>query len=215
LITLYVDGYYVNQFDATCMIALEEKAVEYTTARALLRDGGGVPIALAQKTGLPRVPAMQHGDFWLSESIAIVEYLDESFPAPPFPSLLPATARARARARQLMAFVRFELGDLRAERAWWMCVYPTQAPPLSAGAERDAKLLLDLVATLTARGDLGDWNIAHADLALTLYRLARTDYPLPADARRVLDASLARPSVRKYIEHQRPPFPPPRPLAMG
>jgi glutathione S-transferase len=215
LITLYVDGYFVNQFDATVMIALEEKRIPYTTARALLRDGGGVPPALSGKTGIARVPAIQHGDFWLTESLAIVEYLDETFGAP---LLLPQAPRARARTRQLMAFVRFDLIEVREERPWWMCVYPSHAlpaPALSTTAERDVRELFALVSHLEAAGELAVWNIAHADLALLLLRLARTEYTLIDPAQRLLDRCLERPSVRAYVDHARPPNPPPRPLAKG
>jgi glutathione S-transferase len=47
------------------------------------------------------VPALVDGDMVLSESDAIAEYLDERFPAP---SLLPGTARERARIRFLSRF---------------------------------------------------------------------------------------------------------------
>ena len=47
------------------------------------------------------VPALVDGDMVLSESDAIAEYLDERFPSP---SLLPGTARERARIRFLSRF---------------------------------------------------------------------------------------------------------------
>jgi glutathione S-transferase len=205
-ITLYVDGYFVNQWDGTCIVALEEKQLPYSTARALLRDGGGVTPALVGRTNIARVPALQHGDMWLTESSAIVEYLEETFPDRP---LFPANPVARAKTRQLMAFLRSDLFALRTERSWWFCVYPERPlPPLSRDAQRDARELVDLVVRLSAAGELAEWNIAHADLAFTLLRLARTNYPLPEAAQQFIDASLARPSLRVYIEHPRPPFPP-------
>ena len=106
------------------MVALEEKQVAYSTARALLRDGGGVPPALLTHTNIGRVPAFQHGDLWLTESSAIIEYLEETFPAPSYPRLLPADPYARAKARQWMSFVRSDLFALRTELSWWTCVYP-------------------------------------------------------------------------------------------
>jgi glutathione S-transferase len=216
VITLYVDGYFVNQWDASCVVALEEKGLPYATARALLRDGGGVPAALTGQTGIARVPAMQHGDFWITESTAIIEYLEETFPPPAYPRLLPAEPQARARARQIMSFVRVDASRLKDERSWWMCVYPAPAlPPLSPAAERDARELVELTVRLAARGELAEWNIAHADLALVLYRLARTDYPLPPVVQQFLDANLVRPAVRAYLDHPRPPNPPPLPLAAG
>lgn len=216
MITLYADGYFVNQFDGTVVIALEEKGLPYTISRALLRDGGGVPAALASRTWIARVPAVQYGDLWLSESSAIVEYFEEVFPPPAHPPVLPVDPVSRARARQLMAFARSELGALRDERPWWMSVYPTDPPPpLSAAAERDARELLAVIEQFAAGGELAEWNIAHADLALWLLRLARTGYPVPEVAQRLLDDNLARPSVRAYVERPRPPHPPPRALAAG
>jgi glutathione S-transferase len=215
LITLYVDGYFVNQWDAACFVALEEKQLPYSTARAILRDGGGVPSALTGRTHIARVPALQHGDFWLTESAAIIEYLEDTFPPPHYGRLLPADPKARAKARQIMSFIRADLYALRDERSWFMCVYPDLAPPLSPGGERDARELVDLIVRLANAGELADWNIAHADLAYCLLRLARTSYPLPQPAQRFLDAALVRPSIRVYLDHPRPPNPPPRALAAG
>jgi glutathione S-transferase len=217
-LTLFVDGYFVNQWDATCVVALEEKQLPYSTARALLRDGGGVTPGLAGRTQIARVPALNHGDVWLSESSAIVEYLDEVFPAPAYAPLLPADPVARARTRQYMAFVRSSLLHLRDERSWWMCVYPqSNPPPLSPRGERDARELVDLVERLATAGELApaDWNIGHADLALTLLRLGRTSYPLPEQAAAFLEAAIQRPSLRAYLEHPRPPFRPYEAFAAG
>jgi len=213
-ITLYVDGYFVNQFDASVMTALVEKGVEYSIVRALLRDGGGVPAQLARSAIIGRVPAFQHGDFWLTESMAIIEYLEETFAPPAYPRLLPADARIRARARQVMSFVRADLWDLRGERSYWMCVYQVgPLPPLSRQAERDARELVAVTERFAA--EQLPWCIAHADLAYTLLRLARTEYALTPAATAFLDEQLARPSVRAYLELVRPPNPPPRQLAAG
>ena len=206
---MYVDGYFASPYDACCFVALTEKQVPFTTVRALLRDGQGVPDGITNRTAIARIPALQHGDFWLNESMAIAEYLEEAFPPPASPRLLPADLRARARARQIMAWVRFDLRTLRDERPWWMVLYPASPAPLSPAAQRDATELCDLVVRLCALGELGAWNIAHADLAFALLRLARTDYPLPAPARQFLDEAIARPSVRAYLEHARPPHRPP------
>ena len=64
-------------------------------------------------------------------------------------------------------------------------------------------------------GELAEWNIAHADLALSLVRIANTDFPIPDTVRAFLATTLERPSVRVYMEHPRPPNPPPRALASG
>ena len=74
-LTLYVDGYFTSVWDATCFVALTEKQLEFSTARALLRDGQGAPARSREHTAIARIPALQHGDFLLTESLAIAEYL--------------------------------------------------------------------------------------------------------------------------------------------
>jgi glutathione S-transferase len=212
-LVLYGDGYFASPFDACCFVALEEKQLPFTMARAVLREGGGVPPVLRTRTGIPRVPALQHGDFWLTESIAITEYLEQMFPPPAYARLFPDEPRSRARARQVMAWVRFDIRRLRLERPWSMAIYRATSPPppLSPEGERDAHELFDLIAHLEAAGELAGWNLSHLDLALALLRLQHGDPELPAPARRLLDANLARPTVRRYLEHPRPPNPPPPP----
>lgn len=205
-LTLFVDGYFANPYDATCFIALTEKALPFSFARALLRDGQGLPPGLASKTAISRVPALQHGDFVLTESIAIAEYLEDTFPER---RVFPADARGRARARQIMAWLRIDLRDLRWERSWWTTLYPTVLPPLTPAGKKDALELVDTVGKLLAQGELDQWNIAHADLAMVLARLRDDDVPMPARVRAFRDAMYARPSVRAYIDHPRPPHPPP------
>ena len=209
--TLFVDGYFCNPYDATCFIALEEKHQAFSTSRAMLRDNQGFPPAMYEHTPLARVPALAHGDFWLTESIAIVDYLDDVLPAPEHPRLLPEDPRERARARQIMAWVRIDLRTLRAERPFYLSMYPPTTPldPLSPVAEREATELLDVIERLDAAGSLATWNISHADLALTLMRMTHTGPPLRRTAQRVLDDNLARPSVKSYVTHPRPPHPPP------
>ncbi len=205
-LTLYVDGYFANPFDATVFIALTEKQLAFSTARALLRDGQGLPPGLASKTAISRVPALQHGDFVLTESIAIADYLEDVFPERP---VYPRDPRGRARARQIMAWVRYDLGAMRWERPWFTTLWPVPVPPLTPNALREATELVDVVGRLIAQGDLEAWNIAHADLALTLARVRSEDLALPENVAAFKARTYAHPAVRAYIDHPRPPHPPP------
>jgi hypothetical protein len=113
-----------------------------------------------------------------------------------------------------MAWLRFEHRELRAERPWQLSIYPAgigpdPLPPLSPAAERDARELVDLVSWLSAAGELAVWNIAHADLTFALWRISRCGYALPPAAQQLLDRNVERPSIRAYLEHPRPPNPPP------
>lgn len=73
------------------------------------------------------LPALQHGDFTLSDSEAIAEYLEEAFPEPPMlPQSLPLRARMRERGR---------FHDTRLEPAVRL-LFPLVARPDAATATR-------------------------------------------------------------------------------
>jgi maleylacetoacetate isomerase len=105
-------------------IGLNLKGLPYDIAPVhLVRDGGEQHSPeYAQVNPQQLVPVLQHGQRVLRQSLAILEYLDEMWPAPP---LLPATARDRARVRalaQLIACDVHPLNNLRVmqylERDW-------------------------------------------------------------------------------------------------
>ena len=79
-----------------------------------------------------RVPALTHGDFHLTESTAIAEYLEQIYPAPDHLALYPeAPGRARA---QLQAWLRGDLGALRQERPTETVFWDQPGQPLSGDA---------------------------------------------------------------------------------
>jgi maleylacetoacetate isomerase/maleylpyruvate isomerase len=81
-------------------IALNLKGLAYEAVPVhLLRDGGqqNQP-AYRALSPLGTVPALQTGDATLTQSLAIIEYLEETHPQPP---LLPVSAADRARVRAL------------------------------------------------------------------------------------------------------------------
>ena len=90
----------------------------------LLRDGGQQhAAAYASLNPQQLVPLLMHGHRAVRQSLAILEYLEEAWPATP--PLLPATARERARVRglaQLVACDIHPLNNLRVlqylEREW-------------------------------------------------------------------------------------------------
>lgn len=81
-------------------IALNLKRLQYEIVPVHLLEGGGQHRTNEYRTIHPQalVPALNHGHRIFRQSLAIIEYLDETWPDPP---LLPATARDRARARAI------------------------------------------------------------------------------------------------------------------
>ncbi len=92
-------------------IALNLKRLAHEIAPVhLLRDGGEQrkdDYRALNPQGL--VPVLMHGQRVLRQSLAIIEYLDETWPDPP---LLPAAARDRARVRALAQVVACEIHPL-------------------------------------------------------------------------------------------------------
>lgn len=204
---LYVEASWSSPWVCAVHVVLREKAVAFTTATAMLRHGVGAIDALRDRTLTGTSPVLQHGSFWLAEPLAIVEYLEEMFPSP---RMLPAEPRDRARARQVMAWMRDAHAALRRERPTERIFYPDASlPPLSAAAQHAADDLLRVCTRLGAdeRGCLlgGAFGVVDVDVAFALMRLVATGHPVPEPLRAYAAAVWARPSVREFVEHRRPP----------
>jgi glutathione S-transferase len=208
-LTLFVDAFFATPFDFRVWVALREKGLPFTTARVMIDEGSRLSPTYKEQSVTARVPGLAHGDFFMAESLAIVEYLEESFPPPEWPALWPAEWRARARARQLMSFLGSDLFALNRERPAWTIMYAHgERPPLGPAARAAADELMTVATRVVSEGVLREWSIASADLAFALLRLARNGEVLAAELQAIIDENLARPSVQSYIEHARPPNPP-------
>lgn len=108
---LLLYGYWRSSSAYRVRIALNLKGLSYRQeAVHLVRDGGEQnrpEYRAVNPLGL--VPALVHGQRTVVQSVAICEYLEESFPAVP---LLPADAPGRARVRSLVQTVCSEIQPL-------------------------------------------------------------------------------------------------------
>ena len=95
MITLFAEHLWDSPFVYTVLVALEEKRAPYRLEVLNLAQGQQRAAAYQSASLTARVPAILHDGFWLSESSAIIEYLEGVFPAP---ALLPADLKERARA---------------------------------------------------------------------------------------------------------------------
>jgi len=92
-------------------IALNLKGLPYEAVPVHLLRGGGEQHAAqyARRNPAQLVPVLEEGPFALTQSLAIIEYLEENYPAPP---LLPRGAQERARVRALALSVACDIHPL-------------------------------------------------------------------------------------------------------
>jgi glutathione S-transferase len=212
-LVLYVDAHWCSPWTGIVHVGLREKQLTFSTAVAMVRPGVGAVDAMHDRTITGTAPVLQAGPHWLAESQAIIEYLEEAFPPPAWPRLLPADLVARARARQLMGWNRFSHDAFRRERPMERLIYRTTdaLPPLSPAARHSVSEILRVANrfTLSATSFLfSTFTIADVDFALTLWRLT-LDAALPPHLAGYVDTVLSRPAVREFLDHPRPPFLPP------
>jgi glutathione S-transferase len=209
-LVLFADSFWVSPYVLSSFVALREKKLEFEVRTIDLRGGQHRRTDWASSSITGRVPALQHGDFWLGESSAIAEYLEEVFPDAP--RLLPAEPRQRARARQIMAFLRSDLGALREERSSETVFYADRSArqPLTPAGQRAAGKIIQVAGQLLGdRPNLfGSWCLADTDLAMMLQRLVQNGDSVPPPLVAYAERQWQRPSVRAYLEHERPPFVP-------
>ena len=93
-------------------IALNLKGLEYEQAPIHLRRGGGEQLKPAYKAINPQalLPALEDEGQIFSQSLAIIEYLEERYPKPP---LLPSDAAERAVVRSMALLIACEVHPIQ------------------------------------------------------------------------------------------------------
>ncbi len=204
-LTLYGESDWVSPWVFHVLVALEELGVRYKLETPPLPLPADRKAQLQRRGGFGKVPMLVHGEVWLSESSAISEYLAEQFAPPKYPRLLPERSDQRARARQVMSFMRTSLFGLREDRPTSSVFGRPDPRPLSDKAKADAAELVRIASHFVAPGKtqmFDTWSVADADLGLGLMRLVANSDPVPSH---LLDYALAqwgRRSVAKYLSYQ-------------
>lgn len=209
-LTLYAETGWVSPWVFHVMTALEEKRLPYELELVPLPIPAETKARLRARALIGKVPVLAHGELWLTESLAISEYLAETFPAPGYPRLFPADLGERARARQLMSYLRTDLMALREARPTSSVFGARAAAPLGDRAAIQAAELVAITEHLLTPGRtslFSDWSIADADLALALMRLVANGDPVPDAVRNYARAQWQRPSLRAFLDRATAPQP--------
>jgi glutathione S-transferase len=201
---LYVDSLFTSPYAMSVFVALREKGLAFETVPLDLDAGQHQAADYARLSLTQRVPTLEEGEFSLSESSAIIEYLDEAYPET---RVYPLDPQQRARARQVQAWVRSDLLPIRQERSTLVVFCGQKMPPLSPAADAAAGRLINVAHALLADDReylFGTWSIADVDLAVMLNRLVLNGDAVPAQLVAYARRQWQRPSVQAWINQPRP-----------
>jgi glutathione S-transferase len=214
-LVLHGDRFWISPFVFSVYVTLKEKGVPFEVVEVALDKQETRRPDYVARTLTGKVPAIYHSDghdgFWLTESSAIVEYLEEAFPPPVHARVLPAEAQKRARARQVMSWLRTDMDPLREDRSTTTMFYTHVDRPLTPSGQACADRLLRTATALLPDGAttlFGAWSIADSELAFMLQRLALNGAALPPPLAAFVKAQWSRPSVRDYVERTRAEYVP-------
>src|SRR3954453_22871050 len=201
-LTLYGERKWYSPWVFHAFVALKEKGLEFETKELDLDKKETFDQSYRDRSLTAKVPVLDHDGFWIGESLAISEYLAESFPFPKYAvKLFPADFKDRARARQLMLWLRSDLMPLRQERSPETMFFARADKPLSKDAQASVEQLFRVATLAIPEGKtqlFSEWCIADADLCFCLQRLGLNGHELPKKLKSYVDAQWARPSVQAF-----------------
>lgn len=182
--------------------ALVEKGLPFELTLLNLEQGEQHRPDFVAHSVTNRVPTLRHGGFWLSESLAILEYLEEAFPPPRYARLYPEQLEERARVRMVQGLLRSDFLPIREERSTETIFHGDPIQPLTAKAEAARERLLRIArAVLGSRSSIASsYSIADIDLATMLQRLVANGDPVPEPLASYARSVWQRPAVQQWLE---------------
>ena len=202
---LYIDSNYASPYAMSVFVALHEKKLPFEITAIDLSSGAASATAYTKISLSHRVPALVDGDFSLFESSAITEYLHETYPGQ---ALYPGQVKARARVRQVQAWLRSDFMPIRSERTTTVLFYGPSATPLSVEAREAAQKLFAGATELLSHGGPNlcgeEWCIADVDLAVMLNRLVLNGDSVPDSLAVYATRQWQRLSVQLWVNQERP-----------
>jgi maleylacetoacetate isomerase len=200
-------GYYRSSASFRVRIALNLKSLAYGTVPHHLRRGEQNLPNYRQINPPGLVPAMEIGGKTFTQSLAIIEYLDETHPEPP---LLPKDAAGRARVRALADLIACDVHPIDNLRVLNYLRGPLNQPDEAVARWYNhwiAEGFRALEASLSTSGETGAFchgdTVSLADICLVpqvinakTYALDLTPFPT---LRRIADAALALPAFEQAL----------------
>lgn len=202
---LYVDSNFLSPYAMSAYVTLTEKDIPFEIKKINLATKENLKSSYANLSLTCRVPTLVHNDFYLSESSAISEYLDELLPAPKHTLIYPRDIQSKATARQIQAWLRSDFLPIRQERSTEVVFLKPTKTPLSIAAQASANKLFTAADRLLKNGATNlfdEWSIADTDLALMLNRFVLNGDDIPEKLVTYAKYQWQRPSVQAWINKQ-------------
>ena len=207
---LYVGEKNISSWSMRAFVALTVKGVPFEERTLSLRQDKD-RARRREVSPTAKVPVLHHGPLVIHDSLAIIEYLEETFPPPRHPALWPPDAARRAHARWLSAAMHSGFPKLREGMSFNLCFLPRPPePPAEARAEA-AELLSLWEEALRRRAPeagpflFGPFGAVDAMFAPAIVRLTAFRVPIAAAPRAAsyMEAVLAHPAVRRWMDPAR------------
>jgi len=216
---LYVGEKNISSWSMRGFLALAVKNLEFEERTISLReDKDRARRSEVSPTG--KVPVLHHAidgqTRVIPDSLAIIEYLEETYPPPGHPALWPEDRSQRAHARWLAAAMHSGFMKLRESMSFNLCFLPKQPEP-TPEALAEAGEVLHYWEEALARGGsasgpflfggFGAADIMYAPVVvrLTAFRVPAARTPKAAE---YMKQVLAHPPVRRWMDPARalPPY---------
>jgi glutathione S-transferase len=207
--TLYIGEKNISSWSMRGFLALEHKQLPYEEKTISLRaDKSRAERRKVSPTG--KVPVLHDGGLVIPDSMAIIEYLEETYPPPGHPALWPAKKEDRAEARWLAATMHSGFADLRDSMSFNLCFLP-QPPAATPKALEEASEMLSFweraLEKKTLQGPFLFGAFGAVDIMYAVAVVRLTAFRVPTDrtpkAAEYMTAILAQPYVKKWMDAAR------------
>jgi glutathione S-transferase len=201
---LYVDSNFTSPYAMSVFVSLRTKGLDFELKTIDLSTKQNLSSDYLLSSLTSRVPTFTDGQFSLSESSAIAEYLEDIKPTP---SLYPANVQDLAKARQIQAWLRSDLMALREERSTEVIFYKPVSAGLTEAGKTAAQKLIQVASLLIDDGKMNvfdSWSIADTDLALMLNRLIFNGDSVPEGLKKYAEFQWQHPAIREWMALKRP-----------
>ncbi|HJQ99228.1 MAG TPA: glutathione S-transferase N-terminal domain-containing protein [Candidatus Polarisedimenticolaceae bacterium] len=207
---LYIGEKNRSSWSMRAWVALKHKGIPFEErVIKLVDDKNRVQRRKVSLTG--KVPVLHHGTLVIPDSLAIIEYLEEVYPAPAYAALWPPDRAVRAHARWLAAAMHSGYGAIRNHMSFNLCFLP-EVPPAHPDALAEAQEVLALWEETLARPDRAGGpylcgafsaaDVMFATLAVRLkaFKVPTADFPRAA---KWMEAVFAVPAVAAWMDEAR------------